>query len=120
MTFTKDAITYAEQQNKYFMIVALVGLPSKLDFVWNQILSGSNVSNYEEVSEQLLRLATPHAFGLVSTSSPIESSSFASHYHDHGGRTGGNGVYRHGIHFNYSNRYGHIEADCCTKARKEQ
>lgn len=58
MPFTKDAITYGEQQIKYFMTVALSRLPSELDFVKNQILSGSNVPNFEAVIEQLLRLVT--------------------------------------------------------------
>ncbi|CAJ2658363.1 unnamed protein product [Trifolium pratense] len=111
MPFTTDATIYAEQQSKYFMVMALAGLPSELDSVRNQILSGTNVPNYEAVSEQLLRLATPHVFGPVPTSSPTESSALASHYHGRGGRTGGRGG-RQSIRCNYCNRYGHIEADC--------
>lgn len=52
------------------MIMTLVGLPLELDFVRNQILAGSTVPNSEAVSEQLLRLGTPHAFIPVPTSSP--------------------------------------------------
>lgn len=103
MPFTKDGITYVEQQSKYFMIVALVGLPLELDYVRNQILSRSNVPNYETSSEQLLRLAIPHAIGLVSTLSPNESFALASHYHVRGGQTGGRGGHRHSIRCNYYN-----------------
>lgn len=48
------------------MIMELIRLPSKIESVCNQILSGTTVPNYDTVSEQLLRLDTPHAFGLVS------------------------------------------------------
>jgi hypothetical protein len=65
MPYAKDATTHAEQQSKYFMVMALKELPSKLESVCNQILSGTTVPNYDTVSEQLLRLATPHAFGQV-------------------------------------------------------
>lgn len=120
MPFTKDATTYVEQQSKYFMTMALAGLPLELDYVQNQILSGSNVPNYEPVSEQMLRLATPHAFGTVSTPSPTESSAFASHYHGRDGRTGGRGGHCHGILCNYYNRYDHINVGCRTKSREKQ
>lgn len=83
-------------------------------------MSGSNVPNYEAVSEQRLRLATSHAFGPVSTPSPTESSALAPHYHGRGGRTGRRGGHRQGICCNYCNCYGHIEADCRTKAREQQ
>ncbi|CAI8602358.1 unnamed protein product [Vicia faba] len=66
MPYAKDAIAHVEQQSKYFMVMALEGLPLELESVRNQILSGTTVPNYDAVSEQLLRLATPHAFGPVS------------------------------------------------------
>lgn len=65
-------------------------------------------------------MATPHAFGSVSTSSPTKSSALDSHYHVRGVRTGGRGGHRHDIHCNYCNLYGHIEVDCRTKAREQQ
>lgn len=46
--------THVEQRIKFFMAMALVGLPPELDFVRNQILSRSTVPDYEIVSEQLL------------------------------------------------------------------
>jgi hypothetical protein len=58
MPFTSDATTHAEQRNKFFMIMALVGLPPELDSVRNQILSGST-PDYESISEQLLLLDLP-------------------------------------------------------------
>jgi predicted GNAT family acetyltransferase len=108
MPFTSDATAHAEQRSKFFMIMALVGLPPELDSVRNQILSGSTVPDYDSVSEQLLRLATPHAFGPASTPSPTESSALASHYRGRGGRNGGRGGQRHSIRCNYCTRYGHI------------
>ncbi|CAI8615960.1 unnamed protein product [Vicia faba] len=65
IALNKDATAHAEQQSKIFMIMALKGLPPELESVRNQILSDTNVPNYDAVSEQLLRLATPHAFGPV-------------------------------------------------------
>lgn len=118
MPFIKDATTYDEQQSKYFMIVELVRLSLELDSVRNQILSESNVPNYDAVSEKLLRLTTPHAFGPVSTPSPTESSSLTSHNHGRGGRARGRNGHCHGIRCNYCNRYSHIEVDCHTKARE--
>lgn len=44
------------------MIMTLIRFPPELDFIRNQILLGSTVPDYESVSEQLLRLSTPHAF----------------------------------------------------------
>lgn len=57
MPYAKDATAHAEQQSKFFMIMALIGLPSEFEFVRNQILSGTTVPNYDAVSEQLLRLS---------------------------------------------------------------
>lgn len=71
------------------MIVTLAIVPSELDSVQNQILSGFNVPSCEVVSEQRLHLVTPHAFGPVSTPSPTKSFVLASHYDVHGGRIGG-------------------------------
>lgn len=71
------------------MIMALDRLPQELDFVRNQILSGYIVPNYEAVGEQMLRLATPHVFLLVSTPSHTESSAISSNYHGHDGRNEG-------------------------------
>ncbi|CAI8592604.1 unnamed protein product [Vicia faba] len=74
MPCTKDATVHAEQQSKYFMVMALKGLPSELESVRNQILSGTTIPNYDTVSEQLLRLATPHAFGPVFPPSIVAST----------------------------------------------
>lgn len=122
MPFISDATNHAEQRSKFFMVMVLVGLPPELDSVRNQILSGSTVPDYETVSEQLLRLATPHAFGHVSTPSPNDSSAFASHYNGHGGRNAGRSGHgsRRSVRCNYCNRYNHIKADCHTKAREQQ
>ena len=53
------------------MVMALKGLPSELESVRNQILSGTIVPNYDTLSEELLRLTTPHAFGPVSPPSIV-------------------------------------------------
>lgn len=118
MPFASDATTHAEQRSKFFMVLALAGLPPELDFVRNQILSGSTVPSYDMVSEQLLRLSTPHAFGHTSIT-PADSSAFVSHSSNCGGRNGGRGGNHRGSRCNYCNRYGHIEAECRTKARQQ-
>lgn len=71
MPYAKDATAHSEQQSKIFMVMALKGLPPELESVRNQILSGTIIPNYDAVSEQLLRLATPHAFGSVSPPSIV-------------------------------------------------
>lgn len=96
--------------------MALIRLPLELHSVHNHILSGSIIPNYEAASEQLLCLATPHVFGLISTPSPTKSSTLASHYYGHCGRNKGHGVQRHSICGNHCNHYNHIEAECHTKA----
>ncbi|KAK6150524.1 hypothetical protein DH2020_015456 [Rehmannia glutinosa] len=53
MPFVSDAATHAEQRSKFFMVLALPGLPPELDSVRNQILSGSSVPSCDIVSEQL-------------------------------------------------------------------
>lgn len=67
----------------------------------------------------MLRLATSHAFELVSTLSPTKSFALASHYHGCGERTRGRDSQSHGIHCNYCNRYDHIEAKCRIKVRQQ-
>ena len=67
MPYAKDASAHAEQ----------------LESVRSQILSCTIVPNYDTVSEQLLRLATPHAFGLISppsiaTPAPDDTVALAS------------------------------------------
>lgn len=65
MPYAKDETGHAKQHSNFFMIIELIGLPSYLEFVLNQILSGITIPNYHTVSEQLMRLAIPHAFSLV-------------------------------------------------------
>lgn len=71
--FTIYATTHVEQRSKYFMVMALIRLPPEQDSVCNQILSGSTIRTYDKVSEQLLHLAIPHAFG------PVSLPSFVAH-----------------------------------------
>lgn len=100
MPFTNGAINHAEQHNKFFMIMALVELPPELDSVRNKIFSGSIILDYETFSEQMLRLATSHDFGPVSTPSTIKSPTLASHYHGRG-RNRGHGD-QHLVHISKS------------------
>ncbi|KAJ1398813.1 gag-polypeptide of LTR copia-type [Sesbania bispinosa] len=87
MPFTNDADKHAEQRGKFFMVLALAGLPPEFDSVRNQILSSTVVPSYDTVSEQLLRLSVPHMFG-HSPVPPTNSSAFYSHSSYRGGRGG--------------------------------
>ncbi|KAJ1421323.1 Zinc finger, CCHC-type superfamily [Sesbania bispinosa] len=119
MPFTNDADKHAEQRGKFFMVLALVGLPPEFDSVRNQILSGTVVPSYDTVSEQLLRLSVPHMFG-HSPVPPTNSSAFYSHSSYRGGRGGICGGYRgQRPRCNFCQRYGHTEAECRTKARQQ-
>ncbi|RDX83858.1 hypothetical protein CR513_35183, partial [Mucuna pruriens] len=50
MTFTSDVTTYANQCNKFFMI--LVDIPPKFESICNQILLGSTISSYDALATQ--------------------------------------------------------------------
>lgn len=63
MPYAKDAIIHEEQLRKFFIIMSVIRLPSELESICNQILSGTIVPSYDSVSEQLLQLATLHVFG---------------------------------------------------------
>lgn len=71
LPYAKYVRTHVKQQSEFFMIMALIELPLELEFVRNQILSGTIIPNYDAVSEQLLRLATFQAFSLLSHPSII-------------------------------------------------
>ena len=119
MPFTDDAETFYKQRQQYFLVIALAGLPPDLEAVRNQILSSSTVPTYDMVQEQLLRISTPQTFGQSSTSTG-DSSAFISHSSHRGGRSGGRGGRGRGsLRCHYCNRYGHIEAECRTKAREQ-
>ncbi|KAJ1384474.1 Zinc finger, CCHC-type superfamily [Sesbania bispinosa] len=119
MPFTNDADKHAEQHGKFFMVLALAGLPPEFDSIRNQILSGIVVPSYDTVSEQLLRLSVPHMFGHSHVPS-TNSSAFYSHSSYRGGPSGIRGGYRgQRPRCNFCQRYGHTEAECRTKARQQ-
>lgn len=51
MLFEKDATTHTEESSKFCMIMTLIGLPPKLNFARNLIISGSTLPNYDTDSE---------------------------------------------------------------------
>lgn len=51
MPYTSDADTFNKQHNQFFVVLALVALTHELDDVYNWILSGSEVSSYDTISE---------------------------------------------------------------------
>ncbi|KAG8633986.1 hypothetical protein MANES_17G000983v8 [Manihot esculenta] len=55
MPFTDD-VDAQEQRDKFFMVLALIGLRPDLCFVKDQILIGSIIPTLEEVSVRLLRI----------------------------------------------------------------
>ncbi|PNX95069.1 diacylglycerol kinase iota-like protein [Trifolium pratense] len=54
MRFTDSVDKHAEQRGKFFMVLALAGLPPELDSVPNQIWSSATVPSYDTVFSQLL------------------------------------------------------------------
>ncbi|KAJ1383528.1 hypothetical protein SESBI_43288 [Sesbania bispinosa] len=79
---------HAKQRGKFFMVLALVGLPHDLDSVRNQILSSPTIPSYDTVCEQLLRLSVPQSFA------PSAYASFPVSNSYHRGGRGGRGGYR--------------------------
>ncbi|CAJ2674085.1 unnamed protein product [Trifolium pratense] len=123
MPFTDNVDKHAEQRGKFFMVLALAGLPPELDSVRNQILSSATVPSYDTVCEQLLRLSahTPAAIPVsTSLNVPVDSTALVSNYYQRGGRGGGRGNNRHRSRCTFCNRIGHIEAECRTKANQLQ
>jgi len=49
MPFTTDVETFYKQHDQFFMVLALIGLPSNLDAVCNRILSGPIVPTCDMV-----------------------------------------------------------------------
>ena len=117
MPYAKDATAHSEQQSKFFMVMALKGLPPELESVRNQILSGTIVPNYDAVSEQPLRLATPHAFGLVSPPSivalsPGDTAALASLGNNQNRLRGGSSNSKPHPKCDHCNRLGHTIDRC--------
>ncbi|KAJ1410887.1 hypothetical protein SESBI_21696 [Sesbania bispinosa] len=76
MPFTDNVDEHAKQRGKFFMVLALAGLPHDLDSVRNQILSSPTIPSYDTVCEQLLRLSTPQSFApSASASFPVSDDS---------------------------------------------
>ncbi|KAK2427440.1 hypothetical protein QL285_026022 [Trifolium repens] len=114
---------HARQRGKFFMVLALAGLPPDLDSVRNQILSSAAVPSYDTVCEQLLRLSTPTPAAptvAASHNMSVDSTALVSNSYQRGGRGGGRRNNRYRSHCDYCNRYGHIEAECRTKANQLQ
>jgi len=61
------------------MVRSLAELPLEFDFVYNQILSNTVIPSYDNVSQQLIRLAVSHMFG-QSLELSINSFAFYSHF----------------------------------------
>jgi len=116
MPFTDNVETHAEQRSKFFMALALAGLPPSFESVRSQILSGTVVPSFETVCEQLFRLSAPQMFSHPLVSSSPDSSALVSHSSTRDGRNGGRyGSRGNRPRCNYCHRYGHIEAECRTK-----
>ncbi|KAJ1401798.1 hypothetical protein SESBI_28561 [Sesbania bispinosa] len=109
MPFTDNADAHAKQRGKFFMVLALAGLPHDLDSVRNQILSSPTIPSYDTVSEQLLRLSVPQSFApSASASFPVsdDSTALVSNSYHRGGR-GGRGGYRTRPRCNYCKSFWH-------------
>ncbi|XP_058772610.1 uncharacterized protein LOC131646641 [Vicia villosa] len=97
--------------------MTLKRLPSELESVRNQILSGTIVPSYDTVSEQLLRLATPHEFGLVSPLSiaaptPGDTAALASLGNNQNRLRGGSSNSKPRPKCDHCNRLGHTIDRC--------
>ena len=97
--------------------MALKGLPSELEFVRNQILSGTTVPNYDTFSEQLLRLVTPHEFGpisppFISIPTPGDTATLASLGNNQNRLRGGSSNSKPRPKCDHCNRLGHTIDRC--------
>ncbi|CAI8610082.1 unnamed protein product [Vicia faba] len=119
MPFTDNVDKHAEQRGKFFMVLALASLTSDLDSIPNQILSSANVLSYDTVCEQLLRLpassTTPTPVSLTEKS---DSTTLISNSYQQCGRGGGRGNNRTRPRCSYCNHFGHVKAQCQTKANQ--
>nr|KYP52089.1 hypothetical protein KK1_025999 [Cajanus cajan] len=89
MPYPSNKETFEQQRHQYFMILALVGLLSELEFVRNQILSAHVVPIYNTISERLLHLCILHNVANPFASS-VDSFALVSHSSNHGSGRGGN------------------------------
>ncbi|KAJ1379502.1 Zinc finger, CCHC-type superfamily, partial [Sesbania bispinosa] len=122
MPFTDNADEHAKQRGKFFIVLALAGLPYDLDSVCNQILSSPTIPSYDTVCEQLLWLSVPQSFAPSASASFLvsnDSTTLVSNSYHCGGR-GGRGGYRIRPWCNYCKRFGHVEEQCRTKANQQQ
>ncbi|KAJ1413477.1 hypothetical protein SESBI_19553 [Sesbania bispinosa] len=122
MPFTDNVDEHAKQHGKFFVVLALSGLPHDIDSVRNQILSSPTVPSYDTVCEQLLWLSVPQSFAPLDSASFLVSNYFtalvSNSYHRSG--RGGRGGYRTRPRCNYCKRFVHVEEQCKTKANQQQ
>nr|KYP57490.1 Retrovirus-related Pol polyprotein from transposon TNT 1-94 [Cajanus cajan] len=117
MPYPSDVASFEKQQNQFFMILALAGLPPEIESVRNQILSAPIIPTYDIVSEQLLRLSISHTVATPSATA-ADSSALVSHSSNRGsGRNEGRG--KQNRRCNYCHLFGHLEVNCRKKAREQ-
>ena len=117
MPFTDNKDKHSEQCGKFFMVLALPGLPPKLDSVCNQILSSPSISSYDTVCEQLLHFSIPQPF--VLDLAPTGYTTLVSRTGHQGGCREGHGANCSHPHCSYCKYFGHIEEQCRTNANKQ-
>ena len=102
MPFTENIAEQEKQRDKFFMVLALIGLRPDLSSVRDQILTGSIVPTLEDISARLLRISTTPA-----APPNIEASAFAVQNSNQ--KWKGN---RYKVHCTYCDKPGHTRETC--------
>ncbi|OIT02048.1 hypothetical protein A4A49_56809, partial [Nicotiana attenuata] len=77
MTFTDKLDDQERQRDRFFMVLALIGLRSDLSSVRDQILASASVPTLEEVSAKLLRItSTPEVNSYDTSIMAVQTNNF--------------------------------------------
>ena len=108
MPFTSDVGAKQTQIDKFFMVLALIGLRPDLETVRDQILGSPSVPSLDDVFARLLRISSTQT---LPYDSPLDSSVLVSHTNFRGGRSG-NRSRGQCSHCTYCNKLGHTRDRC--------
>ncbi|KAG5596469.1 hypothetical protein H5410_037701 [Solanum commersonii] len=106
MPSTDKLDEHETQRDRFFMVLALIGLRADLTSVHDQILSSPFVPTLEEVFARLLRIASapPKVTSYDGSIMTVQTNNFQGGYRK--------GKWRNNKHCNHCNKGGHIREEC--------